>query len=335
MALMKDVARHAGVSLTTVSFVLNGTAKKHKVADATIRRVLQSAKEVGYYINSPAEDVPQRQRTIAIFVAMESIWTDLGAIVESIYQHMKARGVYYNIMISSYDAGMLVSALAKTNWNNIDAAVVISEQEEDTQQLAAHESHYPLVLFNNDVKGYDSVHCSADHSIESTVAMLEAKDYESIAVICGNGKAKIGDQYFKQLLNACRVRGLALEEEHIIHTDNTLQGGALAARRLLNLEKVPPMILCMNTTLAFGAIPILARNKVYIPRISEFLCLGWDTELNYVKNYIPALSIIAYPMEEMTRQALELAMQVAHGGEREITQYQCESTLVLNESFTI
>lgn len=336
MALMKDVAKRAGVSLTTVSFVLNGAAKEHKVADATINRVLSAARELGYYVNAPSSaDASPRQRTIAVFFAMESIWTDLGAMAESIYQHMKARGVSYNILIVSYDVGALTQALAQADWNTIDAAVVIAGHEADLRRLAAIGARYPLVLFGRTVEGYDSVLCSAEQSIERTVAMVQAKGYESIAVILGSGKAKIGDEHFMQLLSACQARGITLEDRHTVRADNTLQGGAVAARQLLNSGKVPPMILCMNTTLAFGAIPFLARNRVYIPGSSEFLCFGWDSELDYMKNYIPALSIIAYPMEEMTRHALDLAMQAAHGYEREPAQYRCESMLALNESFTV
>lgn len=335
MAVMKDVARLAGVSVATVSLVLGGTAKQYKVSDATIKRVNKAARELGYRINTRADGGKRRQRAIAVFFAMESTWTDLGAIAESIYRHMKARKVSYDILISSYEAGSLIGALEQTDWIAVDAAVVIAEHDVDLQALADNENHYPIVLLNRIIDEYDGVVCFAKGTIDQAVAMLQAKGHEDVAVISGLGKSKIGDEYFLQFLNACRHGGIAVNERHIIHADNTFQGGAVAARRLLNLERVPPMILCMNTTLAFGAIPVLARNKVYIPHNSELLCFGWDSELDYVKNYIPALSLVAIPMEEMTRITLELAMQVAQGTEREVAHYRCESTLALNESFTV
>lgn len=335
MAVMKDIAKLAGVSVSTVSLVLNGAGKKYKISEATIMRVNKAARELGYHVNlSVAGENPHR-RTIAIYQAMESTWSDLGTVAESIYQHMKARKVNYDVLIMPYTAGALITALALTDWSTVDAAIVISAHEQDMKAIAESEERYPLVLFNRLMEGYDSVLCSAQNSIERTISMIQARGYESLAVIAGNGKPKIGDEHFSQLLCHCRACGINIDEHHTIFTDNTLQGGAVAARRLLNMESVPQLILCMNTTLAFGAIPFLARNKVYIPLNSELLCFAWDSELDYMKNYIPALSAISFPVEEMMRHALELAMQVAQGHEREVAHYRCESALVLNESFTV
>lgn len=66
MAVMKDVAKLAGVSISTVSFVLNGTAKEHKVADKTAQKVLCAARDLGYQLNAPSVISPS-QLTIALF----------------------------------------------------------------------------------------------------------------------------------------------------------------------------------------------------------------------------------------------------------------------------
>lgn len=65
MAVMKDVAKLAGVSISTVSFVLNGTAKEHKVADKTAQKVLCAARDLGYQLNAPSVISPS-QLTIAL-----------------------------------------------------------------------------------------------------------------------------------------------------------------------------------------------------------------------------------------------------------------------------
>lgn len=66
MAVMKDVAKLADVSISTVSFVLNGTAKEHKVADKTAQKVLCAARDLGYQLNAPSVISPS-QLTIALF----------------------------------------------------------------------------------------------------------------------------------------------------------------------------------------------------------------------------------------------------------------------------
>ena len=104
MAVMKDVAKLAGVSISTVSFVLNGTAKEHKVADKTAQKVLCAARDLGYQLNAPSVISPS-QLTIALFFPSVSLSAEVNLFASAMERQIQQTDTPFNLLLCLYERG--------------------------------------------------------------------------------------------------------------------------------------------------------------------------------------------------------------------------------------
>ncbi|MBA4700510.1 MAG: LacI family DNA-binding transcriptional regulator [Ruminococcus sp.] len=338
MAVMKDVAKLAGVSVSTVSFVLNGTAKEHKVADDTAQKVIKAARQLGYKMNSSANEpnaLKKWQPTVAFFIPVNSVWMDMNVIHSSINRHRKQTGRDYNILLCPYETGRLTEKIDRVHISAYESAVISIENENDLKELEDRPGNSPFVIYNHSSSKYSSVSYVADEAISQAVKMISAKGCSKILVLSGRDSRQHGDEYFNLFIRCCEENGIKLSKDAFIATENTMIGGAIAARHILNMEEKPEIIICMNSTLAFGAIPLLARNHFLIPRDAELLCFGSSGDAEHIVNYIPSLSMIARPLDEITIKAFDTALRLADGKEAAPIHYTCFCDLYLHDSFSL
>ncbi|WP_099469696.1 LacI family DNA-binding transcriptional regulator [Konateibacter massiliensis] len=338
MAVMKDVAKLAGVSVSTVSFVLNGMAKEHKVADSTAQKVLRAAKQLEYKINSSVGNISEEKEwepTIAFFIPAHSTWIDMSVVYAGINKHMKRTNRTYDVLLCPYEAGHLLEKINRVQISAYDSAVVSIESEKDLADLEKQNMSLPFVLYDHLSAKHSGVRCRADEAITQAVRMIAAKGYKRIRILSGNDGLEYGDEYLNLFIKTCEENKVKLLKEDFIVTENTMIGGAIAARSILKMEQKPEMIVCMSTSLAFGAIPLLARNHFLIPRDAELLCFGSSKDAEHIINYIPSLSMIARPIDEITIKAFDMALQLAEGKEAKQMHYQYSCDLLLHDSFTL
>ena len=338
MAIMKDVAKLAGVSVSTVSFVLNGAAKKYKVADSTAKKVLLAAKQLDYKINSSVDDIDMftnKQPTIALLAPMNSIWIDMNVIYLAINKHIQQMGRHYNVLLCPYEKGFLADKIGQLELSEYDSAVISIESDEDLNYLESHPINSPAVLYNHINDEYSGVLCMVDEAITQAVKMIAAKEYKEIVILSGDDGKNHRDDQLNRLVKICLENGIELPKTAFIKTENTMIGGAIAARSILNLDKKPELIICMNTALAFGAIPLLARNQFLIPKHAELLCFSTSGDTDHIMNYIPSLSVIAQPVDELTVKAFDIALHLADGKNTKPIHYKYSCDLLLNASFSL
>lgn len=337
MAVMKDVARLAGVSITTVSFVLNGTAKEHKVADKTASKVLKAAKQLGYKANSADHGDILRYvpTTIAFFTPMNSARMDMGVVYDTIHKHIKQTQNQYNILLCPYERGLLPEKIRQVDAGSYDAAVVVVDNSADAENLEKIEESMPFVLYNAHSKRFSSVFSNAEDPIRQAVTMIAAKGYRRIVLMAGSENGKSGNEYLSDLIRICSEQGITIPDQAFITTENTTMGGGIAAHHILGMESKPEMIICMNSSLAYGAIPVLARNEFFVPKNAELLCFGTSGDADLVMNYIPSLSMIMIPVDEITTRAFDIALHLSCDRDTQPLHLTCPCTLLLNRSFSI
>lgn len=338
MAIMKDVATRAGVSISTVSFVLNGISREHKVADSTAKRVLKAAKELGYQINSSLElspDFSVKKKVMGIFFPQENNATDLGMITENIYKYTASQNLDCNIMIISYEQEQLTAVIKNMDWKTIDAAIIVISHLTNPLTLDEFSDDLPLVFYNYSDSRYNSVTCSSTKASQQLCEIIHTKGYKEIAVIGSESSPKISDSYFSQFLTLCVEYGISISAKNHISVENSFYGGAIAARKVLNFQTRPSLILSANTVLAQGAIPVFARSKFYIPYNTELASFGLDSDLTYLQNHIPSLTMVVIPSMEMLKIATDLAFQLIENPEKKPVHRTCQCKLVLNESLSI
>jgi DNA-binding LacI/PurR family transcriptional regulator len=308
---LKDVAELAGVSVKTVSNVVNG----HSYVKAENRRRVEEAlAATGYRPNLGARNL-RRGRTgfIALVVPELSIpyFGELAGLVIT-----AAGGHDWNVLIEQTQGtrDRERAALASLGPHMIDGAI-LSPQALESEDFAGLASGVPLVLL-----GEHAVDVPVDHvAIDNVLAARTA-----VGHLAGIGRrriAAIGDNP-RRGTAALRMRGyrMALEEaglpcraELVVPaTEYHRADGAAAMRHLLDLPEPPDSVFCFNDLLAIGALRAIAERGLRVPE--DIAIVGFDnTEESAYST--PSLTTIAPDKSAIAQTAVDLIRRRAGNGE--------------------
>jgi len=309
---IKDVAERAGVSISTVSRVLNGKVKDH-MRPETEERVLQAIRELDYSPNRYAR-VLKRQRTGVIGVLAPDIsnpfFSQLLRGVENVaYRH--------DYLVLTCDAE---NSLEKENRyieilieERVEGVILISSalQNERVERLLRKGVH--LVLADRRVENIEAPMVIADNLKASyllTEHLLEL-GYREIGFIQGPKEISTARDRFQGFLQAMEEGGLKVREGHLKEANYTFEGGYKSARELLK-GKLPQAIIAANDLMAIGAIRALEGSDLNVPQ--DIGVAGFDN-IPLATLAKPRLTTIDIPAYEMGQEAMEMLLEHLDGGE--------------------
>jgi LacI family transcriptional regulator len=297
---IKDVAQAAGVSVTTVSHVLNEVAYA-RVSPETKERVRAAAAQLGYGPNRLAQALRTR-RTGMLGLVSEDIATTphAGRIILGADEAARQRG--YNLMIINTSA----SASLESRTADVGAllerrvdGILYATMYHRTVDLPANLGGVPSVLV-------DSV--STSGTIPAVVPDEEGGARTAVAALLDAGHTRIGFLNNTDDVPATRLRlrgfraaldgaGLDGDAAPVESAPSEVQGGYEAAIRLLIRGGGPTALFCYNDRMAMGAYRAAAELGIRIP--DELSIVGFDDQQLIAANLHPALTTVALPHYEM------------------------------------
>jgi LacI family transcriptional regulator len=305
MATIYDVARHAGVSPSTVSRVLNGHAN---VDPELAERVQRATADLGYRRNAVARNLRRNQTTLWAVVIPDIENPFFTALVRGVEDVAQSAGYYVVLCNSDEDlkkeAGYLRAAVAERM-----AGVIISPASERSTDLAPLlDAETPVVVIDRGVRGFqvdtvqvDNVQASAD----ATKHLLDS-GAQRIACITGQRRATTAKQRLQGYERALRKVGRQVESALIRHADFREQGGYDAMALLLDQPNPPDAVFVTNNLMTVGVLECLAARGVGIP--GEMLVVGFD-EVPWTRLFRPLLSVVKQPIYEVGQTAAHLLLQ--------------------------
>ncbi len=256
-----DIAQAAGVSRTTVSFVLNEKTGTNISAE-TKARVLEAAQTLGYVPNSAARMlVSGRSRTLGLVLAhgdLMSVDAFAPPLMFGISRICNARG--YKLLVEAIEAGSQRDAyldLAKSK--RIDALIVLNSNSEDAGLVRMIESQFPVVLFGsighpneNSIRpntGKAAVRATR-HLIDLGHRRIAHITYAPIRYIGARERLRA----FRRAIERARI---GFDERLVASGDFSMESGYRAMREILNRRQRPTALFAGNDTIAVGAIAAL------------------------------------------------------------------------------
>jgi DNA-binding LacI/PurR family transcriptional regulator len=328
---LKHVAARAGVSVKTVSNVVNGY---EHVTEATRGRVQQAIDELNYRPNLVARNL-RRGRTNVIALVLPEL--DLPYFSELARSVIKAaEGIGLTVLIDQTDGlAEREQVVLDGSFGRLIDGLIFSPITLGAEELERRRDTTPLVLLGERV--YEG---PADHvSIDNVAAARMATQH-----LVGLGRrriAAIGDQLHPTYQTAhLRLRGYveALAEADLpapqvwrppVESYHRADGAA-AMRRLLDLPEAPDAVFCFNDLLALGALRTLHERGVRVPE--DIAVVGWD-DVEDGRYSTPTLTTIAPDKQQIASLAVEyLAAQLdstTHEAPREVT---ADFSLAVRES---
>lgn len=325
-ATVRDVAAAAGVSVATVSRVLNG---KPTVADELRTIVLDAARRLAFTPHAAARALATRRfMTIgAIVPTLED--PNFAAGVAALQSAVKQLGYTLLLASSGYDAGEELRQIRAMLGQGIAGLMLVGAQR-SAQAYGLLESQ-GIAYVNTWV--LDDRHACVgvdNHEIGRTLAqhLLDLGHTEFGLVAQHAADSDRAAARMAGVREALSRRGLPLKQERLIDRSHKIIDGQLALRHLLESPQPPSAIICGTDTLAFGVLVEAAAQGLRVPRD---LSVTGINDAEFAAHLSPALTTIRLPAEEVGRRAADFLMNRIAG--REVPQ--CTSvpfSLIVRES---
>lgn len=289
---MKDVARAAGVSSATVSYVLNDLNKVSAEVDAHVRQVAQ---ELGYSRNTLATALKTGRRSVIGFVVPSLLSPVFPEIMRAVQQRAQEHGLATFVVESCLGGESEAAAIL---WNHgVDGAIAVLEARPQMIQAPL----FPIVVLDRTVEGLDSVMCDHYQGGLLMAQSIRELGHRRIGLLSGNPEMQSSQQRRAGLL-----AGLDGQTEVIwdciVPLETELPPEAVA--RLAQNEV--SLIACVNDVVGYAALITLKRLGIAVP--SQVSVLGFDDMLLAASPLVD-LSTIHQSLTEMGRQAVDLLVR--------------------------
>jgi DNA-binding LacI/PurR family transcriptional regulator len=307
---MRDIARVAGVSQSTVSRVLNDAPTRVPIAADTRERVMVAARELGYRPNPHARSL--RGASTMLIGAVVRDFSDpfFATVIEALAVHAMARG--YNIVLGHahgrVDEGIALTSVLETR--HTDAIVMLGDMQDQPRLLDdLRHSAVPVVATwqGTSPLEFPTVDVDERAGIIAGLEHLIGLGHDRIAFVSGRLP---GDNWQRQdaFTEFMAARFGGVREGYVQSVDNSLAGGEAALRALFDLDEPPTAVMTSTDLVAVGVLHAAYNMGRTVP--DELSVVGFD-DLLLAAHTVPALTTLRMPITEIVNESVELAIGFA------------------------
>ena len=309
MASIKDVAAEAGVSVATVSRVLNSHPSVSPDAKA---RVLAAVDALGYRPNAVARSLRTDQtRTLGLIISdvLNPYFTALARSVEE-----AARALGYSVIIGNADERPeLQDHHIRTLLDRrIDGLLVSPTDGGSPQILDAARGGTPMVFVDRWIPGVDVPVVRADGcpAVRDLVAHLHRLGHRRLAIIAGPAATTTGSERVEAFRDALGEHGLPLPDAYIGQGDFQADSGRRATERFLALPEPPDAVFAADNLMALGALDAIRARGLRVP---QDIALAAFDDIPWFVHTDPPITAIAQPTGDLGRAAVRALVDVIEG----------------------
>lgn len=323
---MTDIAREAGCSQATVSFVIND-APGIRLSQETRQRVLETARRLGYGLPQVRGAVePKRAKRAG----------RIGFIVDQLATSPEAVQAIEGLSQAAQGAGDLVFVSQSRNDPEIEAQLIETFVEQGVSALVymtifTREVELPLALKNLDVpvlllncyttgQSYPAVVPSEIAGGQRATHHLITRGHRRIATITGEIWMEAAQDRLKGYRRALATADIPFDADLVFNGNWSASAGYEATRKILELPEVPTAIFCQNDRMAIGCYEALKEAGYEIPR--DMSVVGYDDE-EIARHLHPQLTTSVLPHRAMGQWIAEQLADGETGGRYPLTKLEC------------
>lgn len=328
-----DVARQAGVSRATVSYVVNGQADgRIPISPDTRQRVLDVVQELDYEPDGRAQALRSGStKTIGVIIPdlhNPHFWESASGIEQ------EAHNSGYHLLLSSiaFDVEYAVDLFKGLARRRIDGLILVSSfivMSEEAQKTLSQlrKRRLPMVELN-DQYDVDNVVCDYRDATREVMAHLLSLNHRRIGMIYGVEAPEMGDDRLAPYKETLKAAGL-FDPALIVECGPTIEDGYQAALNLLSRPERPTALLSINDLLAMGVMRAAADLGLKIPR--DVSLVGYD-DIPMANYMVPRLTTVSKDALRLGREAFKLLIKRIENPERPRQRYASPAKFIIRES---
>lgn len=337
MATIKDVAKIAGVSYNTVSFVVNGV---DKVAPATKERVLKAIAKLSYRPNKAARALVGGKADSIAFISTRFTSVFGMNILREIEDGVHLAGLSSNYDLIPYSTRgepefkeQLIDSIIDNR--KADAIIMLGIKPGRENMLKLKKNGIPVVLIDATMPWCHSVKCDNEKGAFMAANYLINAGRRKIAYL---GMSKAGGETWPSIIErdlgykkALSEKSMAINDRHMVTVNNNyINEGRAIMQTLLKGNKDIDAVFCgAGDNTAIGVVNAIKEVGLRVPQ--DIAVVGYD-DIPVASAFTPSLTTVRQPVEKMGNEAFVIALEAMQGRLKEPTNLVFEPELIVRES---
>ena len=312
---MKEVARQAQVSVSTVSHVLNGT---RNVSEETRKRVVQTIEELGYQPNLLAKSF-KTQKTFTIGLLISDIQNSFfTSVVRGVEDVALSHGYHLFLCNTDEDVSREDEYITELLKKRVDGLIVASAAPRQGQTWCSRVEDTPFVFLDREVQRIDAdvIHVDNRRAMALIAEHLVNLGHRRIGLVSGPLDKASGYERYTGLKSALADLGSGLDDSLVRFGDFRTAGGREKTEELLRLSHPPTALVAANNQMTLGALLAVREKGLKIP--DDISVIGFD-DPEWAPLVYPPLTTLAQPTYEMGVGAARMLLERLEGFE-EVTR---------------
>ncbi|GGP89609.1 LacI family DNA-binding transcriptional regulator [Shewanella ulleungensis] len=328
MATIYDVSVMAGVSLATVSRVMNNNTK---VSDKTKQKVLDAMQTLGYRPNTIAQSLASNcSNSVGVLVSQLDgpfygpMMTEIETVLRGANKHVIIAAGHSDEVQEKDSVEFLMS-------RGCDALILDIEAVSDEYLIELSKGSTPIVFINRYIDSIKErcVYLENEQGGFMATDHILSLGHKDIAYISGPlFKLDVRDR-LKGHKRALKHYGIGFDASMCIESDFKEDGGSEAMEHLLSLNKPITAVICANDQMASGAISVCLEHGLRVPEDISFI--GYDN-IPFPQYISPKLSTVSNPIHEMGKMAARWVLQHVYNDKETVVESSFRPELFIRTS---
>ncbi|MFY0783925.1 LacI family DNA-binding transcriptional regulator [Peribacillus simplex] len=300
MVTIKDIAKIANVSHTTVSRALNNSPL---IKEDTRKKILDLASQLNYTPNYNAKSlVMKKSHTIGLFFTSISNGTSPSFFTDTIKGVNSVINENFNLFVRGIDDYEDFSAI---NSGRFDGIILMSQSDVDNVFIYyVLEKKIPLVVLNRQVDEKKLINILSNDSEGSYQAIehLIQNGHQNIAIIEGKEGFKSTKKRKDGFIKALIDYQIPIKSEYAVKGNYDMHSGYQAMEKLLTVKTPPTAVFCSNDDMAIGAMNAVFAYGLKVPE--DISIIGFD-DIGFAQYTTPRLTTVKRPIEQISIKGAE------------------------------
>ncbi|OPH47696.1 LacI family transcriptional regulator [Paenibacillus ferrarius] len=324
---IKDIAKLAGVSHTTVSRALNNSPL---IQEETKERIRLIAEQLDYTPNYSAKSlVLDRSYNLGLFFTTLSKGTSAGFFYEAIRGVNSVIQDRYQLIVKGIDDYTSFHSITRKSFDGI----IIVSQSDDDQAIIDHiaAKGIPLVVLNRPVTTSGVLNVLSDEEQGAFLAgsYLIEQGHTRIALIEGRQGFKSAQNRKDGFERAMEHHRIQVPQAYRIPGLYDLESGHQAMQQFLTLKVRPTAVFCCNDEMALGAMKAVSEAGLQVPQ--DMSVVGFDDTV-FAAYVTPALTTVRRPIEQISKEGAVRLLGNIENKQHETEQLLLKTELIVRES---
>lgn len=316
---IKQIADTLGLSVATVSVVLNGRGDSVRISQKTQKKVWDEAKKINYTPNIYARRLrtgigSENTYVIAAFWNVTYYLNEmLAALTRAVMDQEEERKINIELVVVPFTGGMISEEADKISANRYSGIFVFGPSNSDTEFFRTHEFNIPVMLCNRRIDGYSSVIIDDYMAGELCAQHFHNRGIKNAGILGVDPDNSAATHRCQGFLDKAKELDITVKKSWIINDNSrNTSSGYNSMNRMLDGVSYPEGLYVMYDTVVAGVLQSMKEHGLKSPDDIELVSYGDNVVLHYLS---PTITTIRVPTSQMVGSMLTLLIDVLEGKE--------------------